>query len=57
MLEPMSPWSVTLAKVAGNYQRLNRHTLKPVEVKSIRLHITATNGDDVARVYEVRCYA
>ena len=48
---------VTLAKVAGNYQRLNRHTLKPVEVKSIRLHITATNGDDVARVYEVRCYA
>jgi hypothetical protein len=48
---------VTLAKVTGNHQRLNRHTFKPVEAKSIRLHITATNGDKLARVYEVRCYA
>ena len=48
---------VSLAKVTGNYQRLNRHTFKPVAVKSIRLHITTTNGDELARVYEVRCYA
>jgi hypothetical protein len=54
---PGSDKPVVLAKIADNYQRLNRHTFKPVEVKSIRLHITATNGDDVARVYEVRCYA
>lgn len=46
-----------LAKVTGNHQRLNRHTFAPVEAKSIRLRITATNGADTARVYEIRCYA
>ncbi|MCX6897448.1 MAG: FAD-dependent oxidoreductase [Verrucomicrobia bacterium] len=48
---------VSLTKATGNYQRLNRHTFKPVKVKSIRLRITATNGAEVASVYEVRCYA
>ena len=47
----------SLAKVAGNHQRLNRHQFAPVEAKSIRLQITATNGADTARVYEIRCYA
>ena len=47
----------TLAKVTGNHQRLNRHEFSPVEAKSLRLHITATNGADTARVYEIRCYA
>lgn len=47
----------SLAKVTGNHQRLNRHNFEPVEAKSIRLQITATNGADTARVYEVRCYA
>lgn len=47
----------SLAKVTGNHQRLNRHTFAPVEAKSIRLHITATNGADTARVYEIRCHA
>jgi hypothetical protein len=54
---PGSDKPMTLAKVAGNHQRLNRHTFKPVEAKSVRLHITATNGDKVARAYEMRCYA
>jgi len=47
----------TLAKVSGNHQRLNRHTFAPVEMKSLRLRILATNGADTARVYEIRCYA
>jgi hypothetical protein len=47
----------SLAKVTGNHQRLNRHHFAPVEAKSLRLHITATNGADTARVYEIRCYA
>lgn len=47
----------SLAKVTGNHQRLNRHDFKLVEAKSIRLEISATNGADTARVYEVRCYA
>jgi len=47
----------SLAKVTGNHQRVNRHTFAPVEAKSLRLRITATNGADTARVYEIRCYA
>jgi hypothetical protein len=46
----------SLAKVTGNYQRLNRHEFTPVEAKSLRLRITATNGADTARLYEIRCY-
>ncbi|MSU59258.1 MAG: FAD-dependent oxidoreductase [Pedosphaera sp.] len=47
----------SLVKVAGNHQRLNRHSFAPVEAKSLRLQISATNGAETARVYEVRCYA
>lgn len=47
----------SLAKVSGNHQRLNRHEFAPVEIKSIRIKVTATNAADEARIYEVRCYA
>jgi len=46
----------SLVKVTDNHQRLNRHAFKPIMAKTIRLHITATNGADTARVYEIRCY-
>jgi len=49
--------SHSLVKVTGNHQRLNRHSFASVEAKSLRLKITATNGADTARVYEIRCYA
>ncbi|MBS0209768.1 MAG: FAD-dependent oxidoreductase [Planctomycetes bacterium] len=45
-----------LAAVTGNYQRLVRHRFDPVTAQAIRLKITATNGDRLARVFEVRCY-
>ncbi len=45
-----------LLEVKGNYQRLNRHDFAPVEAVAVRIEITATNGDALARVYEVRCY-
>jgi hypothetical protein len=48
---------ISLAKVTGNHQRLNRHEFSSVDAKSIRIKITATNGVDEARIYEVRCYA
>lgn len=48
---------VSLVKVTGNYQRRRQHRFAPVEAKSIRLQVTATNGDPLARLYEVRCYA
>jgi len=46
-----------LARVQGNHQRLVRHQFAPVEARALRLHITATNGDAIARVYEIRAYA
>jgi hypothetical protein len=48
---------VPLVKVEGNHQRLRRHNFQPIEAKSIRLHVTATNGDPLARIDELRCYA
>lgn len=45
-----------LLRVTGNHQRLVRHTLTPVEVLAVRLQISATHGDPIARVYEVRVY-
>ena len=47
----------TLADVKGNYQRLARHTFAAVEASAVRVRITATNGDELARVFEIRCYA
>ena len=47
---------VELAKVTGNHQRLRRHCFDPVEAEAVRLHVLATNGDKLARVFEVRCY-
>ena len=46
-----------IAAVQSNYQRLSRHNFDPIEVEAIRIHVTATNGDDLARIFEVRCYA
>lgn len=46
-----------LASVKGNHQRLRRHRFEPVAVDSIRIHVTATNGDAHARIFEVRCYS
>jgi hypothetical protein len=46
-----------LAKVTGNYHRLVRHTFDPVTAQAVRLTVTATNGDKLARIFEIRCYA
>jgi hypothetical protein len=37
--------------------RLRRHTFDSVETDAIRIRVTATNGSEEARIYEVRCYA
>jgi hypothetical protein len=47
---------VELCMVTGNYQRLRRHSFTPVRVHSLRVQVLATNGDSLARIYEVRCY-
>jgi len=46
-----------LVQVQGNHQRLRRHVIDPVEVEAVRVHVTATNGDPLARIFEIRCYA
>ncbi len=46
-----------LASVAGNYQRLNRRRFAAIETDALRIDITATNGDALARIFEIRCYA
>jgi hypothetical protein len=46
----------TVASVADNHQRLVRHSFDPTTALAVRLTITATHGDDLARVFEIRCY-
>lgn len=46
-----------LASVKGNFQRLNRHRFDPVELQSLRIEVQSTNGDSLARIFEIRCYA
>lgn len=47
-----------IAEVAGNYQRVRRHEVREgAEASKLRLHVKATNGDELARVFEIRCYA
>lgn len=45
-----------LLRVDGNYQRRRVHSLDTVRTAALRLQIHATNGDQSARVYEIRVY-
>jgi hypothetical protein len=47
----------TVATVSGNYQRMNRVKFDAVEAEAVRIHVTATNGVEEARIFEVRCYS
>jgi hypothetical protein len=47
---------VELARVNGNYQRMRRHDFQPVTARRVRIHVNETNGDPLARIFEVRCY-
>lgn len=48
---------VWATSVKDNYQRLNIIDLNtPVEADTIELRVTATNGDEDARVFEIRIY-
>lgn len=46
-----------LASVDGNHQRLRRHDFAPVVAKRVRVQVKETNGDKLAKIFEVRCYA
>ena len=46
-----------LIEVRNNHQRLRRHDWDPVSASALRIRVTATNGAEQARIFEVRCYA
>jgi hypothetical protein len=56
-LDPAGETWRELVRVQGNHQRLVRHSFDPLQTRALRLHITATNGEAIARVYELRAYA
>ncbi|MUH34576.1 FAD-dependent oxidoreductase [Zobellia amurskyensis] len=45
-----------VAEVNDNYLRLAKHTFGQEAIKSMRIRVSRTNGDDLARLFEVRCY-
>ncbi len=47
---------IDVARVEGNHQRLCRHQLEPVDAAAVRVMVLATNGDALARIFEIRCY-
>jgi len=47
---------VEVAGDTNNYQRLRRHNFDPVQARTLRIQITETHGNELARLYEVRCY-
>lgn len=55
-IETPNGWQL-IVTILHNHQRLCRHTLpEPITTTALRLHITAANGLDHARVVEVRAY-
>ncbi|MCX6998417.1 MAG: hypothetical protein NTV49_15365 [Kiritimatiellaeota bacterium] len=49
--KPQTPSRIQITFDTGFHRQLMR------TAQSIRWHITATNGDELARVYEEPCYA
>ena len=47
---------VPVVKNDNNYLRLIRHNIVALKTKAIRLRVLQTNGDDLARIFEIRCY-
>jgi len=46
----------SVASVKDNYQRRRVHVFEPVTTAALRVHATAVNGIDHARICEVRAY-
>lgn len=48
--------SKKIVEMRGNFLRLVKHQFEPVEVNAIRIDVQKTNGDQFARIFEIRCY-
>ncbi len=53
--EGSAEW-INLVTIDSNHQRVRCHDFKTVQAKRIRIHVKETNGDKLARIFEVRCY-
>ena len=47
---------ISLCDITGNYQRCVKIDFPEASLKRVKLNITATGGDQQARVIEIRCY-
>ncbi len=47
---------VHTAFASGNYYRKVSHKFDRIRIDTLRLTVISTHGDDLARVFEVRCY-
>jgi len=45
-----------LQKMENNFLRLVTHEFEPITTDTIRIKIHKTNGDELARIFEIRCY-
>ncbi len=48
--------SLQTLEIKGNYLRKRIHTFDGIEADRIRVWVIATNGDPMARIFEIRCY-
>lgn len=46
----------SVAQSDDNFLRLVRHSIDPIKTKAIRIRVLQTNGDDLAKIFEIRCY-
>jgi len=47
----------SLVEGKENFLRLVRHRINPIHTQAIRIYVQETNGDEMARIFEVRCYS
>ena len=47
---------VAKEEIRGNFQRLNRIDLRGTTCDAVRIKVLATNGDEYARIFEIRLY-
>lgn len=46
---------IPVGEEKDNYLRMVRHKIEPVSTSSVRVRIHRTNGDTLARIFEIRC--
>lgn len=46
-----------LVDVRGSFVRLRRHWIHPIRTAKLRIKVARTQGDELARIFEIRCYA